>query len=140
MDLLKIATQIFMQKTGNAAGGLNEDLVSQALSALLGASNGQLDLSDLLSKVSGSGLGALAQSWLGDGANAGFSLEQVLSVLGEGQVSQFAGQLGLDQSTAGNALAQMIPELIDQNSQGGGLLDAVGGVSGLAGMASKFFR
>jgi hypothetical protein len=34
----------------------------------------------------------------------------------------------------------MIPELIDQSSSAGGLLEAVGGVSGLAGMASKFFK
>lgn len=140
MDLLKVATDLFLSKLGSAAGGINSDQVSNALGSLLGGADGQIDLSDLISKVSGGGLASLAQSWLGDGANSGFSVEQVMSVLGQSEVSEFSSSLGLDEGTASNALSDMIPELIDQNSSAGGLLEAVGGVSGLAGMASKFFR
>ncbi|MCW8883874.1 MAG: YidB family protein [Motiliproteus sp.] len=140
MDILKIATDLFLQKLGSSSEGLSGDLVSGALGSLLGGADGQVDLGDLIGKLSGGGLESLAQSWLGDGANDSFSVEQVLSVLGDSNVSEFAGQLGLDEGLAGNALAEMIPDLIDQNSSGGGLLDAVGGVSGLAGMASKLFK
>ena len=139
MDLLKMATELFLNKLGPSAGGINADQVSRALSALLGGADGQIDLSDLIAKVQDSGLLSLAQSWLGDGANSGFSAEQVLSVLGASEVQEFSSSLGLPEQQAAGALSDMIPELIDQNSSAGGLLDAVGGVSGLAGMASKFF-
>lgn len=140
MDLLKVATDLFLNKLGSSAGGINSDQISNALGSLLGGADGQIDLSDLISKVSSGGLASLAQSWLGDGANDGFSVEQLMSVLGQSQVSEFASSVGLDEGTASNALSDMIPELIDQNSSAGGLLEAVGGVSGLAGLASKFFK
>jgi uncharacterized protein YidB (DUF937 family) len=139
MDLLKIATELFLSKLGSSAGGINADQVASALSSLLGGADGQIDLSDLISKVSDSGLASLAQSWLGDSVNSGFSVEQVLSVLGQSKVSEFSSTLGLNEATATTALSDMIPELVDQNSSAGGLLESVGGVSGLAGMASKFF-
>ncbi len=140
MDLLKVATDLFLNKLGSSAGGINSDQISNALGSLLGGADGQIDLSDLISKVSNGGLASLAQSWLGDGANDGFSVEQLISVLGQSQVSEFASSVGLDEGTASNALSDMLPELIDQNSSAGGLLEAVGGVSGLAGLASKFFK
>lgn len=140
MDLLKVATDLFLNKLGSSAGGVNSDQISNALGSLLGGADGQIDLSDLISKVSSGGLASLAQSWLGDGANDGFSVEQLMSVLGQSQVREFSSSVGLDEGTASNALSDMIPELIDQNSSAGGLLDAVGGVSGLAGLASKFFK
>lgn len=140
MDLMKMATDLFLQKLGSSAGNLNSDVVASALSALLGGENGQLDLGALVAKFSQGDLASLAQSWLGDGANANFSIDQVLSVLGASQVSEFSAGLGIEESDASSALSEMIPELIDQNSSAGGLLDAVGGVGGLAGMASKLFR
>ncbi|BBB28255.1 YidB family protein [Neptunomonas japonica] len=140
MDLLKIAADLFLNKLGTSADGVDSNQLTSALGSLLGGADGQIDLSDLISKVSNGGLASLAQSWLGDGANDGFSVEQVMSVLGQSQVSEFSSSLGLDEGAASNALSDMIPELIDQNSSAGGLLEAVGGVSGLAGMASKFFK
>lgn len=139
MDLLKIATELFLQKLGPSAAGINAEQVSSALAALLGGSDGQIDLAALIAKVKDSGLASLAQSWLGDGANSGFSVEQVLAVLGQPDVQQFSSSLGLPEQQASSALSDMIPELIDKNSSAGGLLESVGGVSGLAGMASKFF-
>ncbi|WP_293265612.1 YidB family protein [Neptunomonas sp.] len=140
MDLLKIAADLFLNKLGTSAEGVDSNQLTSALGSLLGGADGQIDLSDLISKVSSGGLASLAQSWLGDGANDGFSVDQVMSVLGQSQVNEFSSSLGLDEGTASNALSDMIPELIDQNSSAGGLLEAVGGVSGLAGMASKFFK
>ncbi|MBT3144611.1 YidB family protein [Neptunomonas phycophila] len=140
MDLVKMATQLFLNKLGTSAGGLDPDMVSNALSSLLGGGNGDLNLSDLISKVSGSGLGALAQSWLGDGQNDSFSISDVLSVLGESNVAEFSNQIGVPEQETAGALSDMIPELIDQNSSAGGLLESVGGVGGLAGLASSFFK
>lgn len=140
MDLLKIATDLFLNKLGGSENGVDSNQLTNALGSLLGGADGQIDLSDLISKVSNGGLASLAQSWLGDGENDGFSVDQVKSVLGQSQVSEFSSALGIDEGTASNALSDMIPELIDKNSSGGDLLEAVGGLSGLAGMASKFFK
>lgn len=140
MDLMKIATQLFISKLGGAGGGLDAGAVQSALGSLLGGGDGQLDLGDLLGKLQGGGLASMAQSWLGDGANEGISPQQVMSALGEGQIGNFASQLGLSGDQAAGGLAGMLPELIDQSSSGGNLLDAVGGASGLLGAASKLFK
>ncbi|WP_372741949.1 YidB family protein [Neptunomonas sp.] len=140
MDLLKVATDLFLSKLGSSAGGINSEQVSSALGSLLGGADGQIDLSDLISKFSGGGLASLAQSWLGDGENSSLSVDQVLAMLGQSEVQEFSASLGLEEQQASSALSDMIPELIDTNSSAGGLLEAVGGVSGLAGLASKFFR
>jgi uncharacterized protein YidB (DUF937 family) len=139
MDLIKTAASLFLNKLDTSAGGLDPDLVANALSSLLGSREGGFDLSDLISKFSNSGLASMAMSWLGDGANDGISVSQILSVLGESNVQSFADQLGLQEPEAANALSGMIPELIDQNSSAGNLLESVGGVSGIAGLASKLF-
>ena len=140
MDLIKTAAGIFLNQLGTSAGSLSPNLVESALSALLGDENGQLDLSDLVSKFSNSGLASMALSWLGDGSNEGLSISQILNVLGESNVGAFASQLGLEQSEAADALSQTIPQLVDQNSSAGSLLESVGGVSGIAGLASKLFN
>ena len=138
MDLLNIATKLFMQKLGAGAGGLSEGVVGKALGDLLGGSGGDIDPGPIISKLDGGGLASLAESWLGDGSNSGISPQQIMSLFGESQIGSFASNLNLDASTATDGLAGMLPDLIDSNSKGGGLLDAVGSSSGLPGMASKF--
>ena len=140
MDLLKLATQHFISKLGANGGALNEGTVASALGGLLGSSDGKIDLGSIISKLDGGGLASLAQSWLGDGANSGISAQQILALFGDSQIGDFASQLNLDKSTATDGLAGMLPELIDSNSKGGNLLDAVGGAGGLLGMASKFLK
>ncbi len=140
MDLMKIATELFLKKLGGAGGGLDAGSVQKALGALLGGADGQLDLGDLLGKLQGGGLAAMAQSWLGDGTNQGISAQQILAALGQGKVSQFADQIGIPEERAAGGLADMLPELIDKHSSGGNLLDAVGGANGLLGAASKLFK
>ena len=140
MDLVNMATQMFIKNLGGSAGGISEGAVGKALSGLLGGSSGDIDLGSIISKLDGDGFASLAQSWLGDGSNGGISPQQIMSLFGESQIGDFASNLDLDQATATNGLAGMLPELIDTNSKGGGLLDAVGGSSGLLGMASKFLK
>lgn len=140
MDLMKMATQLFMSKLGDQGSQLSEGAVSQALGNLLGDGSGGIDLGSLVSKLDVGSLGGLAKSWLGDGANSSISPQQIMSLFGESQVGDFASQLNLDPATASDGLASMLPELIDSNSKGGGLLGAVGGGGGLLGAASSFLK
>lgn len=140
MDLLKLGAQIFLSKLGSNGSGMDLGSVVSALSGLLPTSkNGDLDLSSLLSKMDGGGLASMAASFLGDGPNEQFSASNLLSLLGDSNVSNFASQLGLQKDTAVSGLSSMIPELIDQQSKGGSLLSGAGS-SLISGLASKFFK
>jgi uncharacterized protein YidB (DUF937 family) len=141
MDLMKMAVQLFTDKLGGKGAGLNEDVVGQALSGLLGDGAGNIDLGSIMSKLDGGGLATLAQSWLGDGANSSISPQQIMSLFGDSAIGDFASKLNLDPSTASNGLSKMLPELIDSNSKGGGLLDSVLGDSGgLLGSVGGFLK
>ena len=135
MDLIKIAAQLFISKLGSSGSGLDISKVISSLSTLLPTKGGELDLGSLVGQLQGGGLASLAASWLGDGANEGFSAGQLLSLLGQGKVENFANQLGIETQTASQGLSDMIPELIDKSSQGGSLLDAVGGGDMLGSLA-----
>ena len=138
MDLGKMATQMLMSKLGGSA---DEGKASSALSGLIGGGDG-INLGDIVQKLQGGGgdLASMAQSWLGDGDNMPISGSQVTELLGGNKVQEFAQKMGLDQDQASEGLASMLPNLIDKTSSGGSLLDSIGGLSGVAGFASKFLK
>lgn len=140
MDLMKMATQVLASKLGDQGGG-NADLLQNVVGSLLGGSNNQgIDLGSLVGSLQSSGLQDIAESWLGDGDNADISISQIQDLLGSDKVAQAAQALGADQDQLLGGLREMLPQMVDQNSKGGNLLDAVGGVSGLAGLASKLLK
>lgn len=138
MSLLTMAAQLFISKLGGSGAQLEEGGVVNALQQLLPTEGGELDLGALVTKfTSGGGLASLASSWLGSGENAELSPSSILEVLGSGPVADFAGKLGLEPDTAADGLAQMIPDLIDSNSEGGAL---TGGAAEMAkGLLGKLF-
>ncbi|WP_010321639.1 YidB family protein [Marinobacterium stanieri] len=139
MSLINMAAQLFISKLGGTGEQLDTGSVVAALQNLLPTDGGELDLNALVGQfTSGGGLADLASSWLGGGDNEAISPSTLIDVLGNDQVSEFAGQLGLGEDTAAEGLAQMIPELIDGNSEGGDLLG--GAVGDMAkGVLGKLF-
>lgn len=144
MDLMKLGTQLLMNKLG---GNASESGIAGALSGLLGNSSGGsdgggLDIGSLVSQMvsggGGGGLQSVVASWLGDGDNEPIAANQIKALLGGDKVSQFASQLGVDEDTAADGLAEAIPQMVDKGSSGGSLLDSVGGISGAVDMAKKF--
>ena len=85
-------------------------------------------------------MGDIAQSWLGDGDNAEISTSQLTDLLGSDKIQQAASQLGADQNDLLSGLQELLPQVVDKSSSGGNLLDSVGGIGGLAGLASKFLK
>ena len=141
MDMMKLATELLASKLGDTNGGGNTDLVQSVIGGLLGGSGNQgIDLGSLVGGLQNSGLGDIAQSWLGDGNNEHISRSQIESMLGSDKIQQAASQLGADQNDLLRGLQDMIPQVVDKSSSGGNLLDAVGGIQGLAGLASKFLK
>ena len=139
MDLMQIGAQLLQSKLGS---NIQTGDIASALSGLLGGDN--FDIGSLISKIQGnSGLASMAASWLGDGANSAMSGSQVMDIFGKDKVSEFASKLNIDEGTASNGLADMLPQLIDKASSGGSLLESamgsMGGAGGLMGMAGKLF-
>ncbi len=136
MDVLQLGVKLLSEKLGTQ---VDADTASAALSNLLGDGKGGVDLAGIASQMASSGdLGAIVNSWLGDGENSPISAESVQSLLGGEQLSAFASQLGTDSGSAAADLADLLPQLIDKSSSGGSLLDTAGGVNGLLGAAKSF--
>ncbi|TVO74112.1 YidB family protein [Sedimenticola selenatireducens] len=137
MDLLKLGTELIMKKLGSNG---NSSDISAALMGLLGGTDGKVDLAALISQFTqNSDLMGLASSWLGDGENQALSPNQLMSALGSDKIGHFADQLGISQGEAANTLSDTLPQLIDNSSSGGSLLDMAGDAGDLMGLAKKFF-
>jgi len=144
MDLLKVGGSLIQGNSDDATTGLDVGDIAGALGGLLGNSEGGLDLSSLVSGLSGNGLGEIVGSWLGNGENASISPDQITDLLGSDKISEFASSLGLSVDSAKNALADALPQVVDQATSGeGGILDDmlanVGGAEGAMGMLGKMF-
>ncbi len=145
MDLMKIGTQMLMSKMvgGNAGNAVS------ALTGLLGGSKGEdgtatPDIGGLIAKMQGNETGGditdLAASWLGKGDNETPSLDQLKSLFGGEKIAAFAAEMGTDEATAVSGLQEALPNMVDQASPDGNLLDSLGGIGGLASMASKLLK
>ena len=144
MDLLKVGGSLIQGNSDDATTGLDVGDIAGALGGLLGNSEGGLDLSSLVSGLSSNGLGEIVGSWLGNGENASISPDQITDLLGSDKISEFASSLGLSVDSAKNALADALPQVVDQATSGeGGILDDmlanVGGAEGAMGMLGKMF-
>jgi uncharacterized protein YidB (DUF937 family) len=140
-DLIQMGAAVFRDSnlSGDAGSNLDIDAVTSALSGLTGGSGG-FDFSSVVENLGSSGLGDIAKSWLGDGANQSISPEQIGNALGSEQLSQFASKLGISTEEAAGGLSDALPQMVDKASSGGSILESLGGVEGVMGMASKLFK
>ncbi len=139
-ELLEMGASMFSKSDLSGEAGSNLDIgsLTSALSGLAGDGEG-FDLSSLVSNLSTGGLGEIIKSWLGDGSNAGISPEQISSALGSEKIAEFASKLGISTDEAAGGLSEALPQMVDNASSGGSILDSFGGVEGVLGLAGKFF-
>jgi len=145
MELFKVGASLIEGNSDDATTGLDMGDISTALSGLLENSQGGLDLAALVGGLSQNGLGEIVGSWLGNGENRSISMDQISDLLGSDKVSEFASQLGLSDDSAKNALADALPQVVDQATSGEGtimdeMLAQVGGPQGAMEMLGKMFR
>lgn len=139
-QLMQIAAAAFKQGAGDPrVEQLPTQSIIGALKSLLGNGQGGIDIASLVKLASSSGLMEMAQSWLSDGPNASPSVDGIIRMLGQAKLGEFARQLGIDQGAAIGGLREAIPVIVDKASSGGSLLDSLGGVEGMLGMAGKLF-
>jgi len=148
-DIVKMGTEMFQEKLGDKAEGVDSSSVTDALSGLLSNESGDFDLGSIVSNaMSGDGIGSIVSSWLGDGDNESIDAGGLTSLFGEEKISEFASKLGVDKDTALGGLSDVIPNMIDKSSEGGNMIgsllgnvmDSAGGsAGGIMGMVMKLF-
>ncbi len=144
-ELLKMGADIIQGNSDDATTGLDSDSITNALGSLLGGENG-LDLSSIVSNMTnGEGLSEIVGSWLGNGENKPISMDSITDLLGTDKISEFASNLGLSEESAKGALADALPNLVDQATSGDNslvdsMLEKIGGAEGAMDMLGKMFR
>lgn len=118
MGLLDSITGQVSGVLSNATGSAKPDIM-EAISGLLGPESGGLQ--GLVAKFREKGLGDIIASWIGTGQNLPISGEQLQSVLGSEQVQAIAQKLGLSSADASNALANLLPQVVDKLTPDGQL-------------------
>ena len=145
MDLFKIGASLIQGNSDNATTGLDTDAITSALTKLIGNGQGSIDLGALVGGLSQNGLGEIVGSWLGNGENKSISMDQITDLLGSDKVSEFASELNISEESAKGALADSLPQVVDQATAGEGtimdeMLAQVGGPQGAMEMLGKMFR
>ena len=126
---------------GGDARGAMPGGMGGLLTALLPLVGGMLaggGLQKMLSGFQANGLEAKADSWVGTGENAPISGADVRKVVGDDQIAQIAAKLGVSEDEAADAVAQVLPAVVDRVSPDGHLapesdLDAAFGALEQAG-------
>ena len=144
-ELLKMGADIIQGNSDDATTGLDKDSITNALGSLFGGEN-SLDLSSIISNMTnGEGLSEIVGSWLGNGENKPISMDSITDLLGTDKISEFASNLGLSEESAKGALADALPNLVDQATSGDNslvdsMLEKIGGAEGAMDMLGKMFR
>jgi len=130
MDLLAIGQQLLGNKLGQNGAGV--------MQALRGLTEGEgLNLQGIAALLQQNGLSEQVQSWLGDGENQEVSSEQLQEALGQENIDNAAAQMGVESGDAIESLRSMLPELLNNASSGGSILDQFGDAGGLLNAAKN---
>ena len=98
------------------SGGLMGALVPMIGGLLAGGG-----LNKLLSGLQANGLSSQADSWVGTGPNEPVTAGQVTQVIGDDQIAQIAEKLGVSHDEAAQAIAEVLPQVVDTVSPEGQL-------------------
>lgn len=133
-SILQMGVSALQQKGIDA----DSDTVTSALNQLIGDGD-SMDIGSLVSSFTQGGLGDIVSSWLGGGENAAISPNALMDMLGSDKIAAFASQLGVSEDSALDGLSGALPEMVDNASPGGSLLDSLGGAQGAMNMIGKMF-
>ena len=80
-------------------------------------------LQRILGRLQQSGKGAKGQSWVSPGPNEPVDAADIRAALAEDELAQIARQLGVSEDEAAEAVAQVLPDVVDQATPEGELPD-----------------
>jgi len=101
---------------GNQAGG-------QGTGGMAGGQGMAGGIGGLLSSFQQAGLGHIAESWIGNGANQSVSPGQLQSVFGQDQVQSMASQAGMQPNDFLSQLSQHLPNAVNGMTPNGQVPD-----------------
>ena len=110
--------------TGAGSSGSQTGGMGGLLGSLLPAVGGMLvggGLQQVLSGFQANGLSAEADSWIGTGENKPISGGDVRKAVGPEELAKIAAQLGVSEDEAADAVAQILPTVVDRVSPEGHL-------------------
>jgi uncharacterized protein YidB (DUF937 family) len=102
-------------------GGGNQSQSAGFLAAAMSMLQQQGGISNVLDMFRRSGMGQHADSWMSNGPNLPVSGDQVRQVFGASSLEDIASRLGISHGQASSAMAQILPELINQMTPNGQL-------------------
>ena len=111
MGLFDSVAGAVLGKLGGEQGGIAQ--VAMEMFNQHGGLNGVLE------KFKEGGLGDVAASWVGTGANLPISAEQISSVLGSGQLAEMAAKFGLSPEVLSSQIAEHLPNVVDKLTPNG---------------------
>jgi uncharacterized protein YidB (DUF937 family) len=80
-------------------------------------------LQKILGQLQQSGKGAKGQSWVSTGPNEPADADDIRAALSEQELAQIAQQLGVSEDEAAEAVARVLPDVVDQATPEGELPD-----------------
>jgi uncharacterized protein YidB (DUF937 family) len=78
-------------------------------------------LTALLQQLEAKGLGQVAQSWVGTGANQSITPDQLKNALGADWIQQLASHLGVSPDVISSHLSEILPKIVDRLTPDGRL-------------------
>jgi uncharacterized protein YidB (DUF937 family) len=106
-----------------AGGGLGGNPLLRMLLPLVASMLMNGGLQKILSRLQAQGKGAQAQSWVEKGANEPVDADTVRQAFDDEELDRIAEQLGISQDEAAQAVAQVLPDVVDQATPEGELPD-----------------
>lgn len=109
---------------GGGLGAMLPALLPAILGMLGGKSGaGQSGMHQLVDTMHAKGMGDVAQSWVGTGANQPITAAQVEQLLTPEQLAQLAASSGLPQDQVSQGVAAVLPDVVNTLTPEGGLPD-----------------
>ena len=119
---------------GSAQGGLFDQVTGLINDPEIGG------LPGLISKFEKGGLGEIVSSWVGTGANAPVSGDQITNTLGIDKIRDIAGKLGMSDNQVSDALASLLPQIVDKLTPNGKVPDGDTLEQTLGSLLQKFTK
>jgi uncharacterized protein YidB (DUF937 family) len=109
--------------TQSGSGGLGGNPMLRMLLPLVASLLMNGGLQKILGRLQASGKGATGQSWVSTGPNDSVDAADIKAALDEQELAQIAQQLGVSEDEAAEAVAQVLPEVVDKATPAGELPD-----------------
>jgi uncharacterized protein YidB (DUF937 family) len=109
---------------GGGVGALLPTLLPAVLGMLGGTgAAGPSGMHQLTDSMHANGLGDIARSWIGSGANQPISAAQIAQVLTPAQMAELSAKTGLPADQVSSAVAAILPDVVNSLTPGGALPD-----------------